>query len=55
MASYLEQVREILKRGDLHRVTLLFRDGLEIDIEKRDAYRFWRKVSPLLKEADELE
>ena len=52
MASCLENLRAILRRGDLQRVTLLFRDGLEINIEKRDAWRFWRKVSPLLEEAD---
>jgi hypothetical protein len=50
LADYLEQLRLILKRGDLRTVTLLFRDAMKIEIGKNDAYRFWRKVSPLLKE-----
>jgi hypothetical protein len=45
-------LRAILRRGDLRRLTLLCRDGLKIDIGKHDALRFWRKVSPLLEEAD---
>jgi hypothetical protein len=51
----LETLRVMLKRGDLLKLTLLFRDGLRIEIEKKDAFRFWRKVSPLLLEenADE--
>ena len=51
MASWLENLRVILKRGDLGQLTLLFRDGLKIELKKRDALRFWRKVSPLLMEA----
>jgi hypothetical protein len=51
MATCLENLRVILKRGDLRQLTLLFRDGLKIELEKRDALRFWRKVSPLLMEA----
>jgi len=51
MAGCLENLRVMLKRGDLRRLTLLFRDGLKIVLEKRDALRFWRKVSPLLMEA----
>jgi hypothetical protein len=51
MATCLENLRVVLKRGDLRQLTLLFRDGLKIELEKRDALRFWRKVSPLLMEA----
>ena len=51
MASWLENLRVILKRGDLGQLTMLFRDGLKIELKKRDALRFWRKVSPLLMEA----
>ena len=53
MASYLENLRDILKRGDLRRLTLLFRDRLKIEIGKNDALRFWRRVSPLLMEASD--
>ena len=52
MATCLDNLRKVLQRGDLHELTLLCRDGLEIDIGKSDAYRFWRKVSPLLMEAE---
>ena len=51
MASCLENLRVILKRGDLRRLTLLFRDNLKIELEKRDVLRFWRVASPLLMEA----
>jgi hypothetical protein len=51
MAACLEALRVILKRGDLRRLTLLFRDGMKIDVERKDALRFWRKVSPMLIEA----
>ncbi len=51
MATCLENLRVVLKRGDLRALTLLFRDGLKIDVDKKDAFRFWRKVSPLLMEA----
>jgi len=51
MAACLEELRLILKRGDLRKLTLLFRDGMKIDLERNDAFRFWRKVSPLLMEA----
>ncbi len=52
MTDHLENLRVILKRGDLLKLTLLFRDGLRVEIEKRDAIRFWRKVSPLLLETN---
>ncbi len=52
MAARLEDLRGILKRGDLRRLTLLCRDGLRVEIGKHDALRFWRKVSPLLLEAN---
>jgi hypothetical protein len=51
MATCLENLRIVLKRGDLRALTLLFRDGLKIDVDKKDTFRFWRKVSPLLMEA----
>jgi hypothetical protein len=52
LAACLEDLREILRRGDLRRLTLLCRDGLTIDIRRHDLLRFWRKMSPLFMEAD---
>jgi hypothetical protein len=49
-ADYLEQLRLLLRNGSLDKLTLLFRDGLSIVIGKFDRYRFWRSVSPLLKD-----
>lgn len=51
MATWLHDLRAMLRRGDLRRLTLLFRDGLKIELQRKDAFRFWRKVSPLLTEA----
>jgi hypothetical protein len=48
MAECMEDLRVMLKRGDVRRLTLLFRDGLKIVLERKDAFRFWRKVSPVL-------
>ncbi len=52
MTDRLDRLRVVLKRGDLARLTLLFRDGLSIEIETSDVFRFWRSVSPLLQEED---
>lgn len=51
MEACLEDLQGILKRGDLRKLTLMFRDGLDIEIGKSDAIRFWRKVAPILMEA----
>ncbi len=54
MSDLLERLRLVLKRGELSRLTLLFRDGLSIDIARSDRYRFWRRISRLLTdEADD--
>ncbi len=50
MANYLENLRAVSNRGDLRKLTMLFRDGMKIEIKKHDALRFWRKMSPLLME-----
>lgn len=50
MTERLEKLRTILKRGDLARLTLLFRDGLSVGLERSSMFRLWRKVSPLLEE-----
>lgn len=48
MIEGLNRVREMLARGTISSATLLFRDGLSVDINRADAYRFWRGESPLL-------
>ena len=45
LSTRLERLRIVMKRGDLRRLTLLFRDGLSIEIARTDAFRFWRKPS----------
>ena len=50
MANYLENLRVVSNRGDLRKLTMLFRDGMNIEVNKNDALRFWRKISPLLTE-----
>ncbi len=50
ISDLLERLRLVLKRGDLSRLTLLFRDGLSIEIASSDRYRFWRRISRLLTE-----
>jgi hypothetical protein len=49
-AEYLDKLRQLLSNGRLSRLTLLFRDGLSVEIGKYDAFRFWRTVSPLLQD-----
>jgi len=51
MTDYLESLRHVCIRGDLRRLTMLFRDGMSIEIRTHDALRFWRKMSPLLLES----
>lgn len=50
LADCVESSRSILRRGDLRKLTILFRDGLKVDLGRTDAYKFWRGVSPLLME-----
>lgn len=50
VTNRLERLRLVLQRGDLDVLTLLFRDGLSIEIARSDRYRFWRKISRLLTE-----
>lgn len=50
LAELLENARAILGRGDLRKLTLLFRDGLKVETKKYDDYKFGRRVSPLLTE-----
>ncbi len=41
--SCLDELRMLLKRGRLARLTLLFRDGLRADMRRRDRLRIWRR------------
>ncbi len=50
---YLEDLRRILQRRQMRRLTLLFRDGLQVEIQASDSLRFWRPVSLLLQEASD--
>lgn len=47
-AGYLDQLRRLLQKGSLSKLTLLFRDGLSVELGKYNAFRFWRRMSPLL-------
>lgn len=44
LRDLLESLRRMLSRGELHRVTLMFRDGLTAELQRRDALKFWRRV-----------
>ena len=48
LAKYLDELRGLLKSGRLDRLVLLFRDGLTAEAGRFDAFRFWRRMSPLL-------
>ena len=48
LTDCLGQLRHALQRGTLGSLSLLFRDGLSIEISRWDMLRFWRGVSPLL-------
>ncbi len=48
LAIYLDELRGLLKGGRLDRLVLLFRDGLRAEVARFDAFRFWRRPSPLL-------
>lgn len=43
---YLDELRALLARGVLRGLTLLFDDGLRIDLARRDRLRFWRRDLP---------
>ena len=48
LAIYLNELRGLLKSGRIDRLVLLFRDGLVGELGRFDAFRFWRRMSPLL-------
>ena len=43
----ITELRALLARGKLRRVTLLFRDGLSATLHRRDRLRFWRRPADL--------
>jgi len=46
---YLRRLKALQADGKIGRLTLLFRDGLRAEINAIDAWRIWRRESPLLK------
>ncbi|MFQ5546932.1 MAG: hypothetical protein ACE5FV_01475 [Woeseia sp.] len=48
LTPYLTELRELLRAGRVHRLVLLFRDGLTARIGRFDAFRLWRRTSKLL-------
>jgi len=50
LSECVDQLRRHFKRRELDRLTLFFRDGLRIDMQRRDLFKVWRGVSPFLKE-----
>ena len=46
---YLLQLKSLMASGKIGRLTVIFRDGLRAEISSRDAFRFWRRESPLVK------
>ena len=48
LAGHLDELRGLLRIGRLDRLVLLFRDGLSARFGRFDAFRFWRRTSPLL-------
>lgn len=46
--SWLDELRMLLRRGRIRRLTLLFRDGLQADMRRRDRLRVWRRSAPQL-------
>lgn len=42
-APHVDRLRKLLMRGEIGRLTLLFRDGLRFDMTRRDRLLFWRR------------
>jgi hypothetical protein len=45
---YLWSLKALLAAGNIGRLTMLFRDGLQVEIQAWDNWRIWRRESPLL-------
>jgi hypothetical protein len=52
LADCMGRLRRHLKRGDLNRLTLLFRDGLRVEMQRSDIMKFWSGVSSFLTETE---
>ncbi len=52
LESCLAELRDALKLGRLSRLTLIFRDGIKVNVEKRDSLRFWGQRSSLLDDVE---
>jgi hypothetical protein len=53
LTDCLGQLRRSLVRGRVGSLSLLFRDGLSVDISRWDALRFWRGISSLLEKTSD--
>lgn len=47
LQSRVAELRSMLARGKLHRLTLLFRGGLSAELRRGDRFRFWRRPADL--------
>ncbi len=47
LPDLLAELRGLLARGTIRRLTLLFRDGLSADVRRHDRLRFWRRAAHL--------
>jgi hypothetical protein len=45
---YLHQIKSLMASRKIAHLSLLFRDGLRVEMKPIDACRFWRRESPLL-------
>ena len=48
LEAYLRELRELLRKGRVSRLILLFRDGLRADVRRSQTLKFWRRDSELL-------
>ena len=48
LQACLLELREALQSRRLSRLVLFFRDGIEADISRAHAWRFWRRAAPVL-------
>ena len=52
LPAALTQLRQLFESGKLNRMTLLFRDGLRVEVRRRYRFRFWRGISRHFTEFD---
>ena len=48
LCQYLEELRNLMRAGQVSRLVLLFRDGLRAEVRRSQAFKFWRRDSDLL-------